>query len=144
VIPDVALPILQAMRRLHPDKQFSLQADGCEGVVLPLDAVDFAEVLAILLDNAGKWARKNVTLNFVCGLNGDCTARIEDDGSGIPEALLEQAFDVGARFDPDIPGSGLGLAIARDLCQSMGIELAIANGSTGLVAELRIGRDLSR
>lgn len=138
MIPDVALPILRAMRRLHPDKHFTLRADGCAGLVLALDAVDFAEVLAILLDNAGKWAREQVTLSFDCDGQSGCTARIADDGSGIPEALFEAAFEVGARFDPDIAGSGLGLAIARDLCHSMGVELDIANGHAGLVAEMRI------
>jgi signal transduction histidine kinase len=144
VLPDVALPILRAMRRLHPDKQFLLEAVGCEGLVLPLDAVDFAEVLAILLDNAGKWARQNVTLTFACdggagaGAGGGWFARVADDGPGLPDALIERAFDVGARFDPDVPGSGLGLAIARDLCHSMGVELGLANAPTGLVAELRV------
>ncbi len=137
VLPDVALPILRAMERLHPDKKFILDAAGCQGVVLPLDPVDYAEVLSILLDNAGKWASKQVTITFAGGRNGDNLVTITDDGSGIPEDLIDKAFVVGARFDPDVAGSGLGLAIARDLCQAMGIELTIGNGAKGLIATLR-------
>jgi signal transduction histidine kinase len=137
VLPDVALPILRAMERLHPDKQFTLEAGGCKGVVLPLDPVDYAEVLSILLDNAGKWSRRAVTLSFACDKGGSCTARIADDGPGIPDDLIAQAFVVGTRLDRDAAGSGLGLAIAQDLCEGMGITLTLANGAQGLIAELR-------
>lgn len=137
VLPDAALPILRAMERLHPDKQFTLEAGMCQGVVLPLDPVDYAEVLSILLDNAGKWARGAVTLSFACDKGGAWTARIADDGPGIPAELIDQAFIVGTRFDRDAAGSGLGLPIARDLCEGMGIALTLANGTQGLVAELR-------
>ncbi|MBW8295747.1 HAMP domain-containing sensor histidine kinase [Sphingopyxis sp.] len=137
MVPDVAAPILRAMQRLHPDKQFKMLADGCNGLVLPLDAVDFAAILSILLDNAGKWASRDVTLSFAGAGADSCTVRIEDDGPGIPENLLEQAFAVGTRFDPDVAGSGLGLAIAQDLCAAMGAELTLANGARGLIATLR-------
>lgn len=137
IIPDVALPILRAMRRLHPDKQFTLEAIGCDGIVLPLDSVDYAEVLAILLDNAGKWAGRNVTLSFAGDGSGSFTARIEDDGPGIPEELIESAFAVGTRFDPDVTGSGLGLAIAQDLSAAMGTKLTLDKAEGGMIAELR-------
>jgi len=136
VLPDVLLPILRAMERLHPDKRFFLDTSGCAGVALPLDPFDYAEVQSILLDNAGKWARREVRVGFAaCGAGGSAVT-ITDDGPGIPEAMIEQAFEVGTRFDSDTAGSGLGLAIARDLCEAMGIELTLTNGAPGLVATL--------
>lgn len=136
VLPDVVLPILRAMERLHPDKRFTLATSGCKDTALPIDPVDYAEVLSILLDNAGKWARKEVTVTFACDRAGTSAVTIADDGPGIPEALIGQAFEVGTRFDPDMTGSGLGLAIARDLCEAMGAQLTLANGAQGLVATL--------
>lgn len=136
VLPDVMLPILRAMERLHPDKRFVLDTAGCTGMALPLDPVDYAEVLSILLDNAGKWARREVRVSFAAGGAGGSAVTITDDGSGIPEAMIEQAFEVGTRFDADTAGSGLGLAIARDLCEAMGIELTLANAGQGLIATL--------
>jgi len=133
-IPDVAVPILRAMARLHPDKRFALAPDGCAGLVLPLDPVDYAELLSILLDNAGKWAARHVTLSFACPGAGSCTAIIRDDGPGIPPDRIAAAFDVGTRFDPEVPGSGLGLAIARDLCAAMGLDLELSNDVKGLIA----------
>ncbi|PKP93503.1 MAG: sensor histidine kinase [Alphaproteobacteria bacterium HGW-Alphaproteobacteria-14] len=135
-LPAVALPILRAMERLHPEKTFTLKTAAGEDMPLPLDPVDYAEVLSILLDNAGKWARREVTLTFACGPDGASTVTIADDGPGIPEGLIDRAFEVGARFDPDVAGSGLGLAIAWDLCEAMGIELTLHNGAKGLVATL--------
>jgi len=137
VLPDVAIPILRAMERLHPDKQFILETAGCKRMVLPLDPVDYAEVLSILLDNAGKWARCTVTLTFTCDRVGGGTAQIADDGPGIPDHLIETACTVGTRFDPDAAGSGLGLAIAQDLCAAMSAQLRLTNGSPGLIATLR-------
>lgn len=139
VLPDVVLPILRAMERLHPDKGFVLDSSGCSDVVLPIDPVDYAEVLSILLDNAGKWARSEVVVTITSEGHGGIAVIIADDGSGIPEAMLERAFDVGTRFDPDTAGSGLGLAIARDLCETMSLGLTLTNGDQGLVATIRYG-----
>jgi len=125
------------MERLHPDKTFTLKPEDGEAITLPLDPVDFAEVLSILLDNAGKWARREVTLTLACLPNGASKVTIADDGPGIPVGLIDRAFEVGARFDPAVAGSGLGLAIARDLCDAMGVELILENESDGLVATLR-------
>lgn len=136
-LPAVAIPILRAMERLHPEKTFTLKTAAGEDMSLPLDPVDYAEVLSILLDNAGKWARREVTLTFARGPDGASTVTIADDGPGIPEGLIDRAFEVGARFDSAVVGSGLGLAIARDLCEAMGIELSIENCTNGLMATLR-------
>lgn len=136
VLPDIVLPILRAMERLHRDKRFFFDTSDCTGVALPLDPVDYAEVLSILLDNAGKWARREVRVGFAAGGAGGSAVTITDDGPGIPEAMIEQAFEVGTRFDADTAGSGLDLAIARDLCEAMGIELTLTNGAPGLVATL--------
>ncbi len=136
-LPDVALPILSAMRRLHPDTRFRLEAAGCEGAVLPLDAVDYAELLSILLDNAGKWAASEVVLTFAVDGTGATVATVSDDGPGMPEHYLERAFDLGVRFDPVKPGTGLGLAIARDLASTMGLQLELANRNPGCAAIVR-------
>lgn len=142
VLPDLVMPILRAMERLHPTKRFTVEATDCKGLALPLDPVDYAEMLSILLDNAGKWARESVTLSVTCHAAGGTTVTIADDGPGIPEALIDQAFAVGTRFDPQVAGSGLGLAIARDLADAMEIELTLANDVGGLVATLRHYADL--
>lgn len=137
VVPEIAVPILRAMERLHPDKVFSLKVIDCEATVLALDAVDFAELLSILLDNAGKWARQNITLTFARTAGGQVMTRILDDGPGISENNISEAFEIGTRFDPAMPGSGLGLAIARDLAENLGLELQLENLPQGFVATVQ-------
>lgn len=136
-LPDVAVPILRAMERLHPDKQFTLDSSQCNMLELPLDAVDYSELLSILLDNAGKWATNEVRLTFTCYENGAVTAQIIDDGPGMTESELAQAFEIGSRFDHNKRGSGLGLAIARDLADAMRVDLRLRTEETGLVATIR-------
>lgn len=135
-LPDVALPILKAMERLHPGKLFRLDVTDCAGMALPIDPVDYSELLASLLDNAGKWARLQVVLNFASNADGRITATITDDGPGIPEAELERVFELGVRLDPAMPGSGLGLAMARDLAETLGLKLVLINQVTGFAAIL--------
>ncbi len=136
VIPEVAVPILRAMERLHPERHFTMETRGCEGLVLPLDPVDFAELLSILLDNAGKWARGAVTLRFECDDGEGLTVEIADDGPGMADEDLASAFELGTRFDPQMPGSGLGLAIARDLAEAMRLELNLRRADSGLIATI--------
>lgn len=135
-LPDAAVPIVRAMERLHPEKNFSLVLDNCDQVTLPIDAVDYSELLSILLDNAGKWARNEVELAFVRDSGGAVIARISDDGPGMTKEQLGDAFLLGSRFDTTKPGAGLGLAIAREIADAMGAELEILNGKTGLIATI--------
>lgn len=141
-LPTLLVPILNAMHRLHPDVAYDLpDHDGGVGsidVALALDPVDLSELLSILLDNAGKWASSKVSL--ILRRSGDDTLDmvIADDGPGMTDTQIAMACEVGTRFDHDMPGSGLGLAIARDICQSMGVEMQLEPGNPGLVATVHI------
>jgi signal transduction histidine kinase len=71
--------------------------------------------------------------------------RIEDDGPGIPEAELENAFEPFYRLEAsrnrDTGGSGLGLAIARGVAELHGGTLALENRARGgLAATLTLPR----
>jgi signal transduction histidine kinase len=71
--------------------------------------------------------------------------RVRDSGTGIPEAELERVFEPFYRVESsrnrDSGGSGLGLSIARDIAQSHGGSLTLANlPAGGLEALLRLPR----
>jgi signal transduction histidine kinase len=71
--------------------------------------------------------------------------RVRDQGPGIPAAELERVFEPFYRVESsrnrDSGGSGLGLSIARDIAQSHGGWLTLANLPTGgLEALLRLPR----
>lgn len=60
---------------------------------------------------------------------------IQDEGPGIPEALIDRAFEPFFRIDPArqaaIPGAGLGLAIAHEIITRHGGTLRLANRAKG-------------
>lgn len=60
---------------------------------------------------------------------------IEDRGPGIPEALLQRAFEPFFRVDqarkPSVPGAGLGLAIAKEIIQRNMGHVDLSNRSGG-------------
>lgn len=60
---------------------------------------------------------------------------IEDDGPGIPEALMGRVFEPFFRVDParqvKIPGAGLGLAIANEIIVRHGGRLILSNRPGG-------------
>ncbi len=136
MLPDLAEPILKAMRRLHADKQFKLEAPE-HPVALAIDPVNLSELLSILLDNAGKWAAGAVTLAISDAAAGRVTVTVRDDGPGMTEEQIAKACEIGTRFDPSVPGSGLGLAIARDICTDAGATLDITSDGKGLTVTVQ-------
>lgn len=137
VLPDLLVPILSAMKRLHPDVQFILRNQLGGEKVLHADPVDLSELISILLDNAGKWASSAVTVT-VDEKDDHVRVTVDDDGPGMSEDQIQRAFEVGTRFDPEKPGSGLGLAIARDVCTALGAELDLRATPAGLRARVVI------
>lgn len=127
--------VLRAMQRIHPDKRFEQVIRG--EVILPIDPVDLTEILSNLLDNAGKWAKRDIVVECrSLPRPGFC---ITDDGPGLNHQQIAQAGTLGVRFDPEKSHAGLGLAIARDVASEYGATLAFskrADGLPGLRVEL--------
>jgi signal transduction histidine kinase len=76
------------------------------------------------------------------------TIRVLDDGPGIPEQELEQAFEPFFRGEAsrsrDTGGTGLGLGIARNIARAHGGELLLRNRPEGgLEAVLSLPRVLA-
>lgn len=66
---------------------------------------------------------------------GTVLVTIDDTGPGIPEAMLERAFEPFFRLEasrsPETGGSGLGLAIARALVRAHGGDIKLENRPAG-------------
>lgn len=134
------VPIVAAMARLHGQRGVSFRLEPGPAAVAAIDTEDFAEIVSNLLDNAGKWARAEVTTTWA--LEGGAVAiAVTDDGPGIPPAAREGLFAPGARLDEQVPGHGLGLAIAQDLALRVGGAVSLddrADGRSGLVARVTL------
>lgn len=75
--------------------------------------------------------------------DGAATIIVEDDGPGIPEAMLDSASDAFVRIEPsrnrDTGGHGLGLAIVAAIARAHGGDLRLSNRAEGgLRAEMSL------
>ena len=96
------------------------------------DAEQLREVFLNLLLNAAQSMQDGGRIGVVFSETADtCTARVEDDGPGIPEEIRERIFD--PFFSTRNTGTGLGLAIARRIVEAHAGEISICcpkNGGT--------------
>jgi signal transduction histidine kinase len=99
--------------------------------------------LTNLVSNAAKYGRN--TKVVLEDTPAEVVIRVQDEGPGIPDDMLERVFEPFFRLESsrnvDTGGVGLGLSIARDIAQSHGGSLVLKNRSPqGLEAVLRLPR----
>jgi len=133
VVASVVDPLVRAIERIHRDKSLSVTVSCPEAARFQGERQDLEEMLGNLLDNAAKWARRQVFLNVSApGTGGETRGKpreiiimVEDDGPGLTAEQRERIGKRGLRLDETKPGSGLGLSIVTDLVQSYrgGFEL---------------------
>lgn len=134
--------LVHTMRMVHADKGASFTWEISLDAHFVGDREDLLELLGNLLDNAGKWCRKQVALT-VSGGEG-VRFVVEDDGPGCNGDELDALTARGYRADESQPGSGLGLAIVRDIVESYGGHLDFGRSASlgGLRVEVVFtGRD---
>lgn len=119
--------ITASLAKVHADKGLSFDLRVTPGLHFKGDEGDLVEVLGNLLDNACKWAEREVGL--VARAEGaGLLFEIEDDGPGIPDdpAIGRR----GVRADP--AGHGIGLAVVRDIVEGVyGGRLELGRGGRG-------------
>jgi signal transduction histidine kinase len=89
--------------------------------------------LTNLLDNALRYGKRATIA--IEDRPTQLTVRVQDEGPGMPEAQLEQAFEPFFRGEAsrsrETGGTGLGLGIARNIARAHGGELVLRNRSAG-------------
>lgn len=105
-------------------------------VVVDGDAARLVQVVANLLNNAAKYTPAGGSLELRVETQGrDAVLTVQDDGIGIPPAMLERVFEMFAQVDRSQPlaqgGLGIGLAISRRLVQLHGGSLVAQSDGEG-------------
>lgn len=96
----------------------------------PFEREDMLELMGNLLDNACKWANKQVQLE--CDLDGkELLLSVSDDGPGVPEEDRERILRRGQRLDQTVNGQGLGLAIVGDLVEVYRGQVVLSQSALG-------------
>jgi signal transduction histidine kinase len=73
----------------------------------------------------------------------DMVLVVADDGPGIPDDARDALLQRGTRLDESTPGHGIGLAVVKELAESYGGQLEIAQSDLG-GAEFRVTVRTSR
>lgn len=109
---DVA-DLIDSLQHMYYDKQLRIVYSPVVPHSLAYDRQDMLELLGNLLDNACKWAQRQVSL----AITEDSALRItvEDDGPGIAASDHASLLQRGKRLDESTEGHGLGLAIVKDI-----------------------------
>ncbi len=137
--------LLRTFGKIYKERSVAFSSAGPTTFRFLGERQDFDEMIGNLLDNAGKWAAKEVTISAralepqAVGGRGHLLFTIDDDGPGLAPELRESATTRGQRLDETKPGSGLGLSIVTDLAAAYGGSLRLDTSPLGgLRAELRL------
>jgi signal transduction histidine kinase len=126
----VAERLARALARTRRGEELTWHVEAPDGLCVHLDEGDLNELLGALLENAAKWATRQVRV-LATRDGSTIVLDIEDDGPGIPPQHRRAALTRGVRLDPTRSGTGLGLAIASDLVAAYRGELSLEDGRLG-------------
>lgn len=124
--------ILLVLRRPITDSGLDIQIALPPGLAFAGERQDLEEMIGNLVENAVKWARRQVRVSAGMQDTGRLRICIEDDGPGMSRNDYAQALRRGARLDESgPPGTGLGLAIVSDLAALHGGKLGLDISALG-------------
>ena len=132
--------VIDVVDRLS-DRSLSIERRLADEGVFLGDRADLEEIAGNLLDNAAKWAARQVrvALSFA-GKQLELT--IEDDGRGIPQSERVRVLDPGVRLDERAPGSGLGLTIVCELVAAYDGRVELGESALGgVLVKVRLPAD---
>jgi signal transduction histidine kinase len=112
------------------DRGLRLDWQATAGLRLPWDREDMLELLGNLLDNACKWATRQVRLRIEGTAEG-YLLQVEDDGPSIDAEQRAEVLSRGTRMDEQVAGHGLGLGIVRDIVDAWGGHLELVDSQLG-------------
>ena len=143
VLAPVLDGLLRVLARVHGEPERRFIREPMDGdLAFAGEVQDLQEILGNLLDNACKWARRDIRIQASASTNAQGLRLgivIEDDGPGIEAGRREAVMARGARLDETVPGSGLGLAIVHELVGLYGGRVTLGAASLG---GLRVDLDL--
>jgi signal transduction histidine kinase len=119
-----------------PDLTVSYDPSAFEYRVYSGDLLD--SVFTNLISNAAVHNDGEIAMRITAEETGDGAVRLRfaDDGSGVPAAIREEIFEMGAK-GPESTGTGFGLGFVRALTESYGGSVTVGDSDRG-GAEFRV------
>jgi signal transduction histidine kinase len=126
--------LVRVMQKLNSEKSFDFVRPSQE-IVFAGEGSDLEEIVGNLLENAGKWGRKKVSITLDraprSGKPAMFSIEIGDDGPGLTAAQIKDGIKRGKRLDETKPGTGLGLSIVQDTVKEYGGVLTLGKSALG-------------
>lgn len=114
--------IVRTLKRTPEGEALTWNVEMGEPADVPLDPHDLREMIGNIVENAVKWAAREVTITWK---NRRLT--VADDGPGVDPEKIRSMTERGVRLDEQVPGTGLGLSIVKEICTVYGLTLSIEN-----------------
>lgn len=129
----------RALTRIYQDKAISFKMSCPETLKFAGEQQDFEEIVGNILDNAFKWANKEVVCTLEAapenspknGQKKRIMMTIDDDGPGLSKEQQSEVQKRGKRLDETVPGTGLGLSIVSDLVELYGGHIELSKAPIG-------------
>ena len=135
-VAGLAKKVVSALTKVYGSKTVDCELAISDDAKFYGDESDLLEVLGNLTDNAYKWCQNRITIRAAPASGGGrgkarLELRVEDDGPGIAEELVETVRHRGERADATTPGHGIGLAMVQDIVRLYGGEMKIGRSTLG-------------
>jgi signal transduction histidine kinase len=114
--------LVMLLQNVYAEKNLMIHVNAPDQLI-NFDREDMLELTGNLLDNACKWADKQVVVTVEQGPG--IIISVEDDGPSCSLQDMQQLSKRGLRLDEAVQGHGLGLAIVRDIAVFYGGTLEI-------------------
>jgi len=129
-VRDIVDRLVSVLEQTERGERIAFTNAVSETIGAPLNAEDLTELLGPLLENAVKFARRQVVVS-AREAPEQMRLRIEDDGPGIAADRLLDSAVRGVRLDETTLGHGLGLSIATALAEASGGQLTLTRSALG-------------
>jgi signal transduction histidine kinase len=144
-VEPVIAGLTRTFAKIYRDKDLAITVSIPGGTRFRGERQDLEEMAGNLIDNACKWADRQVKVSAEVHREDDRSwilILVDDDGPGSPEESRAQMLKRGRRLDETKPGSGLGLSIVGDVAALYRGSLTLGQAPLGgLRARLELPGD---
>jgi signal transduction histidine kinase len=113
-VAPVLSDLARVLTRIHAERAITIDWSCASDLYFRGERQDLEEMAGNLMDNACKWAARQVEVRAVRD-GARLVLTVADDGPGLTPENRARVGTRGERLDESVPGSGLGLAIVRDI-----------------------------
>jgi signal transduction histidine kinase len=129
-VNEAVLRSVAVLRKSHEGERINWVVEFEDGLEADIDPHDLMELIGVLLENAARWANRQVVIRGI-RYDGHVGLTVEDDGDGLTDDQIRQLGQRGVRLDERSEGTGLGLAIAFEIARLNGGVMNFGRSASG-------------